>query len=287
MKQNLPPLRPGLPAPSALLARRAAGSSALQQQGSVAGVEVAEYDHAGVLCVECRVPDPQRTFLHFHGGGYRMGHPRAWAAFGSRLAKLCQARVVLPDYRLAPEFPFPAALHDAAAVYAALVKDSVGKVIASGDSAGGGLATSLVVACATLGLSRPPALILISPWLDLTVEAETYTSRAASDKLFSREAANEGSTQYLQGLSPQDPLASPLFADLTDFPPVQIFAGGDEVLLGDSLSFVSRLAQAGGTVEAHFVGGMQHDWPPIFPELKESEAAIAAMVRFACTHTAP
>jgi len=277
LTQGLPALRQGQPAPAALTERRAMTAGSRKDLPVEPGVTVVEKEHAGVPGLECSVPSAKRTILHLHGGGYRMGEPAMWIPFGAWLAKLAQARVVLPHYRLAPEHPFPAAIHDGVAVYEALLKS--GPVLLSGDSAGGGLAAAITVA--VLGRANPPGVVLISPWLDLTVEAATYATRSSTDKLFSKEAAKEGSGQYLQGHSAKDPLASPLFADLKGFPPTLILAGGDEVLLGDSLAFAARLGEAGATVEAHFVAGMQHVWPTVFPALPESVAAMDAIARFA------
>lgn len=280
MAGTLPPLRHGSPAPAALIERRKMIADSRKHIPVDPDITVVERQRGGVSGLECSAPGATRTILHLHGGGYRLGDPRTWVPFAAWLARVARAHVVLPDYRLAPEHPFPAALHDAVNVYADLAEGGAVPLV-SGDSAGGGLAAALVVALRGLELAPPPGLSLISPWLDLTVESGTFASRAARDKLFSREAAVEGSGQYLQGHSPRDPLASPLFAELAGFPPTQIFAGGDEVLLGDSVAFAARLAEAGVTVESHVVAGMQHVWPTVFPDLPESVAAMEAMARFA------
>jgi acetyl esterase/lipase len=277
---GLPALRQGQPAPAALLQRRVFVANSRKDHAVDPAIAVAERMRGGVRGIECSAPGARRTILHFHGGGYRMGEPQAWVPFGAWLARVAEANVIFPDYRVAPENPFPAAVHDAVAVYADLVAGRK-PVLVSGDSAGGGLAAALAVAIQGTSLPQPPGLVLISPWLDLTVEAPTYASRATTDKLFSREAAKEGSGQYLQGHSARDPLASPLFADLHGFPPTLLLAGGDEVLLGDSLAFANRLAEAGATVEAHFVAHMQHVWPTVFPDLPESALAMEAINHFA------
>lgn len=275
----LPALRQGRPAPAALVERRALIAGARVDQPADPAMKIVERSRGGVRGIECSVQNPQRTIVHFHGGGYRLGEPRSWVPFAKWLARLTNANVILPDYRLAPENPFPAALHDAAAVYADLLQEGTAPVI-SGDSAGGGLAAALIGARDALGLAAPPGVVLISPWLDLTITSGTFASRGATDKLFSLEAATEGSEQYLQGHSAKDPLASPLFASATAFPPTLLFAGGHEVLLGDSIAFCARLAEAGVSVESHFVAGMQHVWPTIFPDLPESVTAMDAVARF-------
>jgi len=230
--------------------------------------------------VVCEPPSPAGTIAYFHGGGYRLGSAAGSTAWGSRLAKATGSRVVVVDYRLAPEIPFPAAVHDAAAVYDALRAESGGAVFAGGDSAGGGLAAALAVACVSAGFAPPDALVLLSPWLDMTCSSDTFESRAATDQLFSKQSATEAASMYLQGHDPEDALVSPLFADLDGFPPSIILAGGHEVLLDDALGFGSRLARAGVSVETHIVRGMQHVWPTLFPDLPESARALQVIAGF-------
>jgi acetyl esterase/lipase len=213
-----------------------------------------------------------------------VGHPEGWVGFASLLAEQAQARIVLPDYRLAPEHPFPAALNDATAVLTSVTEEH-GPPIVAGDSAGGGLAAALVLVARATQLPAPLGTILISPWLDLTQSAETFGSNADCDLFFPLAVAIEAAEQYLQGHSASDPFASPLFADVADFPPSLILAGGDEALLADATRFVGRLALAGRHVEAMFVAEMQHTWPNLFPDLPESMDAIAAMAGFAIRAT--
>jgi monoterpene epsilon-lactone hydrolase len=134
--------------------------------------------------------------------------------------------------------------------------------------------------CGTLPVDRPRGLILLSPWLDLTITAGTYTSRADSDALFSKASAQEAAGQYLQGHSAEDPLASPLFADPSGFPPALLFASADESLLDDTLGFAARLAEARVPVETHIVPGMPHVWPVIAPQSTKSALVFEEIARF-------
>src|SRR2546430_966646 len=193
---RLPPIREaGLPAPDDLAARRA-GAAGMKAAPLEAGVQAREASIGGVPCVVCEPPSPAGTIAYFHGGGYRLGSAAGSTAWGSRLAKATGSRVVVVDYRLAPEIPFPAAVHDAAAVYDALRAESGGAVFAGGDSAGGGLAAALAVACVSAGFEPPDALVLLSPWLDMTCSSDTFESRAATDQLFSKQSATEAASMY-------------------------------------------------------------------------------------------
>lgn len=279
---KLPDLRPGRPASEELIARR---QLAFGAKTPPAGAVLDETDVEGVRALSVTVGGYQREFIYFHGGGYRMGAPEGWLTLARGLAAAANARVVLPDYRLAPEHPFPAALHDAIAVYVGTRKSSGLPVIVGGDSAGGGLAAALGAACPAADPAVPDALVLMSPWLDLTLAADTFSSRAESDLYFPIASAREAATTYLQGHDPRDPLASPLFANVERFPPTLLLAGSQEALLGDSLRFAEVLALAHRDVTLHVVAGMQHVWPVMSPELPESAAAVETIglfIRRAC-----
>jgi acetyl esterase/lipase len=268
------------PAPPDLVARRQAMAGLAGTAPDVAGVAVEEITVGGVTVVRCRPDGARGRVVYFHGGGYRLGSARHSAGFGARLAGAAGATVDVVEYRLAPEHPFPAALRDGAAVYDALIDADPAPPVVAGDSAGGGLAAALVVAARRSGRPRPAGLLLLSPWVDLTVSAGTYRTRADRDQLFSATSASDAAELYLQGHDARDPLASPVFAEVADWPPTQLFAGGEEVLLDDALALTGALARAGVSVEAHVVAGMQHVWPTLFPDLAESSAALGEMARF-------
>lgn len=275
---GLPPARTGTDAAEDLIQRRAMVREYVRPEPEV-GVTCTDRDWAGTPSMLVEVPGARGRIVYFHGGGFRLGHPRMWAGFASRLGLAAGMDVVVPDYALAPEEPYPNALRQAAAAYDAALAGG-GPVVVGGDSAGGGLAASLAVACASAGRTMPVAALLISPWVDMRVTASTYDSRAATDTLFSREAALEASGGYLQGAAAHDPLVSPLLADLDGFPPTMILAGGDEVLLEDSLELARRLALAGTSVELHVAAGEQHVWPSTEPATPGALAATARMGEF-------
>ncbi len=231
----------------------------------------------------CEPPSPRSTSVYFHGGGYRLGSA-AWSVpFATRLARSAGSTVVAVDYRLAPEHPFPACIHDATAVYESLLAGGASEVVAVGDSAGGGLAAALVVAADASSVPLPAGLVLMSPWLDLTCTAATFASRAASDQLFSLDSALAAAELYLQGHDPSDPLASPGLARLGTWPSTLVVASTDEVLLGDSTSFTAAVALTGSPVRAIFEPGRPHAWPAVFPDLPESERAVEAIGAYFAT----
>jgi acetyl esterase/lipase len=218
--------------------------------------------------------------VYFHGGGYRQGSA-AWSTpFATRLASATGSTVVVVEYRLAPEDPFPAGLHDAAAVYGQLLDERHQTVVAAGDSAGGGLAAALAVAAAMSDMPLPAGLVLMSAWLDLTCTASTYESCAESDELFSLASARAAADLYLQGEDPSQPLVSPALASMDAWPPTLLLASTGEVLLQDSIRFTSTVALGGGSVTAVLERGRAHAWPAVFPDLPESTAALGVVGSF-------
>jgi acetyl esterase/lipase len=255
---RLPPDRPGRPASPELAARRAGLTAAVAagfgrldpppQTIDLAGIRALRFAPAG---------DPRASILHVHGGAFRIGCPEQVAGFAAALAARCGVEVICPAYRLAPEHPFPAGLRDVRAALSALQRSGDRRIILSGDSAGGGLASGL--AALARRDDRPPiGLALLSPWLDLTVSSADYVANAATDPLFSAVSASEASDLYLQGLPRDDPLASPLFGDVAGFPPSFVSVGSGEVLLGDARGFVDRLHAGGVPAELSIVPGMEH-----------------------------
>jgi len=272
---NLPPLRQGTPAPEDLLARRARMPAAWTPEMLEPGTVARDTMIGGVGCLVCEAESTEGTILYFHGGGYRMGSTAAWANFGSRLAAVTGCRIVVADYRLAPEHPFPAGLADALAVYRALVAEDGQPPIVAGDSAGGGMAAAVALAAEP----KPRKAVLLSPWVDLTVTDPAFESRTA-DLFFPKESAAEAAKQYLQGHDPEDALVSPLKGDLSNYPPTLILASADECLVGDALAFQAALTEARRPVETHIVPAMTHVWPVIAPALPESQAALTAIGNF-------
>ncbi|MCP1470318.1 acetyl esterase/lipase [Sphingobium sp. OAS761] len=268
----MPPLRQGCPADESLVERRARAAGSCD-------APLPEADIGGVRCllVEPAAGGATGDILYIHGGGYRLGSPVAYLGYARRIADLSGRRIVLPFYPLAPENPFPAALHDIVGIYRAL-PDPASTVIA-GDSAGGGLTAALCILAARAG-QRPAAAIMVSPMLDLTAQGDSLDRNAERDLLFSKASVLDSATLYLQGHDASDPLVSPIQADPTDFPPMLVLTGGAEVLLDEALAFVHKLALADQRVSLHIAPAMGHVWPLMAPDSPEGTAAIAAMADF-------
>jgi acetyl esterase/lipase len=278
---NLPELTRGRAADSDLTTRRTRVKPPPGLGDDELDVETRSVDIGGLVAYVIEPPRVVGTTVHLHGGGFRTGSAAAWCGFGGRLAVATSSRVIVPEYPLAPECPFPAALEALCRLYDRVVAED-DHVVLSGDSAGGNLVVALTVSCRDAGAPMPRGLILLSPWLDLTVTAQAYTTRGQTDRLFSDISAREAVELYLQGhFEASHPLASPMFADLRGLPPVLLFAGGDEVLLDDALHFGALLARAGVSVESHTVSGMQHEWPVLEPDLIESTRTLHDIARFA------
>jgi acetyl esterase/lipase len=267
-------LRDGHPADVGLLERR------IRAGGSLGEGDAPEEAHIGgvrCLLVEPQDGSAQGDILYLHGGGYRLGSPVAYIAYAQGIADQAGRRIILPFYPLAPENPFPAALHSIVAVYRAL-EDRQSAVIA-GDSAGGGLTAALCILAARAG-ERPAGAILVSPMLDLTAQCESLDRNAERDLLFSKAAVLDSAQLYLQGHAPDDPLVSALNADPADFPPTLILTGSAEVLLDEALAFARKLALGDRRVTLHVAPGMGHVWPLMAPGSPEAVGAVAAMAPF-------
>lgn len=257
-RPQLPPQRAGRDAPAELAQRRQgmAGAIAAGMWRTDPPPEALDLD--GVRALRFGAPGrPRGSVLHLHGGGFRQGCPEMTGPFAAALAQRCAVDVFCLGYRLAPEHPFPAGLADARAALGALQASVAGPIVLSGDSAGGGLAAGLAVLAAAD--DRPAAgLVLLSPWLDLTVTSRFYEINAGSDPLFSRLSASEAAGLYLQGASSEHPLASPLFAPLAGLPPTFVSVGEGEVLVEDSRRFASALREAGVAATLSVIPGMEH-----------------------------
>lgn len=225
---------------------------------------------------------PSPVFLHLHGGGYVMGAPPDSRPFTTELALRAQIRVISVDYRLAPASPFPAAVDDAVAVYRALLAEGVPAyaIAVGGESAGGGLAISLLLAARDAGLPMPLCAVAMSPWANLRCEGASYDDLHGVDPLLTRAVLQEMAHQYLQDAEADHPLASPALARLHGLPPMLIQVGSDEVLLDDARLLAERASAAGVAVTLQTWPGMIHVWHMFHPILPEGGEAIGQVCAF-------
>jgi acetyl esterase/lipase len=245
---------------------------------------VAFSDHrAGELWIESvrSVPSPRRVVLYLHGGGYLFGSPAGYRDRARRLSYRCNAEVFVPDYRLAPEHPYPAALEDALAAWAhvaALRADA--SIVVAGDSAGGGLALSLLAALRNRREALPAGAFVFSPWTDLAGTGASVTRNEGRDVWLSRRHIEVWGRHYAGKSDLADPLISPVHASLAGFPPLLMIVGDREVLFDDTLRVEAKARDAGVDVEVLVGRGMQHDFPLALPWLEESREAWEAVVAF-------
>lgn len=217
--------------------------------------------------------DGSKAIFYLHGGGYCIGSPRSHRPLVAQLAAAAGVEGYALDYRLGPEHPFPGALDDAIAGYRALLHRGVGaeRVVIAGDSAGGGLSLALVQALAGEGLPQPAGMLLISPWLNLAQEGESYRPAIADqDPMLTKAGLDQYAAAYLAELSPRDPRVSPLFGALGGLPPTLVQVGDAEILLSDSEALRGKPG-----VEVQVWPGMIHVWHAFFPILTPARAAIA------------
>lgn len=236
------------------------------------------------LWVRQRGEPPDATVLYLHGGGYIGTSPMMYVAFVAALVQGTGTEAFIADYRLAPEFPYPAGLLDAVAAYEGLLEQgkSPQELVVAGDSGGGGLATSLVEELASRELPAPSSLLLFSPEVDLEFDAPSIMANADHDVLpWSLPTA-----PYLHGVSPSDARVSAVDADLSGYPPTFVAFGSDEMLRDQVRHLVSVLEEDGVVTAAHEEQGMFHVFPILMPWASASRRVYAAVDAFVDEHVA-
>jgi len=242
------------------------------------GARFVQQEAAGIACEWMEMPRVarDRVLLLLHGGGYNAGSPRTHRRLAANLSRATHRRVLTPDYRLAPEHPFPAGVKDALAVYGWLLSQGVAEdnIVVGGDSAGGGLALSMLLALRDAGAKMPRAAVLMAPWTDLTASSPSYRNNRKYDPLVSQDELREAGLWYAGERDPADPMLSPLFADLDGLPPMLIHAAADEVMADDSRLFAERARAAGVDVSCTLYDGLWHAFHAWGTEIPESRQAI-------------
>lgn len=228
--------------------------------------------------------DPGRALLYLHGGAYVIGSIATHRDLAARLSRAAGARVLIIDYRLAPEHPHPAAVEDATRALRWLVARGLDprRIAIAGDSAGGGLAVATLVALRDAGDPLPGAGVCLSPWTDLACDLPSMRARESLDPMVRPEGLREMAAMYLGGLPARTPLASPLHADLRGLPPLLVQVGTAEVLLDDATTLAERARAAGVQVDLEVWDDMIHVWQAfaaILPEARDAIEHIGAFVR--------
>ena len=247
----------------------------------------------GVSGIWCRPKNarPDAAILYLHGGAYVLGSANAYRHFAGQFAARTNTSAFVPDYGLAPERPFPAAVNDAQSVYRGLVAQGISRIVIVGDSAGGGLSLvllSLAQAEASAGQGQAPtACVVMSPWTDMALTGASYATRADEDPFLTQAVLKTSAAHYLGTKAANHPHASPLYGDLAGLPPIQMHVGTSEVLLDDTLSFAARVRATGGDATVHVWQGMPHVFPSSFGILDAGEQAMVLMSDFIRANVQP
>ncbi|MGE4321654.1 MAG: alpha/beta hydrolase [Sphingobium sp.] len=230
----------------------------------------------------------ERLFVYLHGGGYKVGSARSHFDLVARISAASGAAGLILDYTRAPEAQFPAQIGELETLCAWLAEQghAVDRVAFAGDSAGGNLALAGVLRLREKGLPLPAALVLLSPWTDLTASGESYETRADADPIHQRFMIQNMAGNYLGDADPAQPLASPLHADLAGFPPMLIQVGDRETVLDDARNLAAKAQGAGVPVQLEVWDGMIHVFQQFPDELAEARQAIDHIGAFLRAHLA-
>ena len=253
-----------------------------------AGVTVTAAALGGVPTAEITVGaiEPRHIVLYFHGGVYVIGDAFQAAGLASQVGRRTGAKVISVDYRLAPEYPYPAAVDDALEAYEALLRGGTAPsdIAFAGESAGGGLAIATLVNARDHGLPLPAAAFVMSPYADLTLAGATMETKREADPLLSPQALQARVPDYTAGQDPAAGLISPIFADLSGLPPLIIQAGTHEVLLDDAIRLARQAATADVEVTLDITPRVPHVFQAYYPILDEAAAALDRAGQFLSGH---
>lgn len=245
-----------------------------------------EHTMLGGIPSDVLIPSTARSdgaMMYIHGGGYTIGSPRTHRAMVGRLSLQARMKVYLPDYRLAPEHPYPAALDDVASAWADL-QNREQRLVLAGESAGGGLSVALCHKALSTGMRVPEKMYLQSPWLDLALEQASYRARNRKDPMLkTRWLGSQFSRLYAAGQDLHHPGISPFYGTANGFPPTLIQVGTHETLHDEALGWSEKLRAAGVPVHLHIGPGLWHAWPflaPLVPEATDALRQAGEWLRF-------
>jgi len=243
--------------------------------GGVGGIQVV----AGEVSTD-------NVILYFHGGVYVIGSAAASVPLVGDLARRTAMRIDTMDYRLGPEYPYPAAVQDAVAAYQGLLTQGVdpSRIAVAGESAGGGLAVAALLALRDAGAPLPACSFVMSPYVDLTLSGDSMEEKAELDPLLKPDALRTRVPDYVADGDAADPLVSPLFADLSGLPPLLIQVGSHEVLLSDAVRLAARAASADVPVILDVTPGVPHVFQAYAAMLDEGADALERATSFLTSH---
>ncbi len=254
----------------------------MEQSGEGTAVEAAGFPRSAVWYGE-PVGEDAPVVLYVYGGTFAMNRGPMHGIVAEAIARHARARVLVPDYRLAPEHPFPLAIEDVAAMIRALLAQGVtpSKLVVMGDTSGAGIALAALIVLRDEGAPLPAGFVALTPWVDLTMSGGSYienirTGRFASDV----EVLAMLTIDYLQGADPRHPLASPVFGALSGLPETLIHAGADDILLDDARLLVEGLRRAGARAHLHVWQGLPDTWQRLQPLSPQAAAALVSIGQF-------
>lgn len=223
-----------------------------------------------------------QVILYLHGGGYAVGSIAGYKMLCGQMAHALQTDLLIPAYRLAPEYPFPAALEDAQSVYHWLLERGyrAKNIVIAGDSAGGGLSLATVLALRESGTPLPAAVVCLSPWADLALQGETHTTKAEAEAMLTTEGLREWASFYAGSEALNHPFISPVQADFHGFPPLLIQVGSEEILLDDARRLADKARAAGVEVSLQVWDGLWHVWHALGDLIPETGQALAEIDQF-------
>lgn len=240
-------------------------------------------DTIGSIPIEILKPEvaaANRVILYAHGGAFVNGSCKAARNFCASFAHECACKLFLPEYRLAPEYPFPAGLEDIFITYGGMLKKygiSPASIVIAGDEAGAALAVALIHYLKQKKLPQPAALVLISPWVDVSCSNEEIHTLQKSDKFLLKEALQGAAGRYTAADNLQSPLVSPLYGAFEDFPPVFIQCGGKGILSADAKALAQKIEAAGSTVQLDIWPDMWHFFQAMDAQAREAHLAVEKM----------
>lgn len=249
-------------------------------------VEYVNVDGINAAWIRPSGADKTTALIHLHGGGYVTGSIGSYLGMCFSMAQTLKINVLLPEYRLAPEHPFPAAMDDVLKIYRWLLShDYQSKdIIILGDSAGGGLCVAAVIALRNQKEALPAAVICMSPWADLTMQGKSHVTKLKSETMLNMETLREWALSYTNEQNLGNPLVSPVFADFHDFPPLLIQASNDEVLLDDAIALAEKAKADGVDVTLKIWDGLWHVWQVLGDSIPESKMAFEEVGVFVRSH---